>query len=285
MSKLWQKMLLSLMLVLGGLLSACGADNPADQLPADNHQPVAALLQRGEVRLREIEGYSRAMLTTTLVTQDTNDQWMGVMDDYQDAMQGSYVATHRDAKLAGQSQGKEGDARSVKQFEDTSHDHEQRLQVVQQRASVLAERIRRGEAQLDRAVLARMGEDERLAFHQWLAPTGAAQMQRLHPDLFPQVTLGQRLQHGSHSVMAAMHASCRGLRSPADLLISRAEARIVFSCVGPCVARDWGKCAACVGTSVPEAIRAIDSFKACWKRNTWFFPRLGCIFNLVAVLA
>lgn len=280
-----KSLLLNLFVVMAGFLAACGSDNPADQLPPDNNQPVAALLQRGETQLREIEGHTTAMLTNSIVTLDTNDQLMGAMDDYQDAMQGSYVAMNRDVNLAGQSQGQQGDARSAKLFEDTAHDHEQRLQVVQQNANVLAERIRSGEAQLDRKLLARMGEDERQAFRDWMAPKGAAQVERLHPDLFPPMTLSQRINRETQSLMTAFQTSCRSLHSPADLLVSRAEARIIFSCIGPCVARDWGKCSACVGGSIPDAVKAIDNFKACWKRSTWFFPRLGCIFTLIGVLA
>ena len=276
------------LIIAMGLLAACngGTATSTTQLPDPGDHALDYLLSNGEKRLREVEGQAMTMTTRDEITAKANALVNDALDEYSLTMETAYAATRRDTALAGDTNGAKGSALSAKLFEDTAQDHEGRLGRLQKSMQAYAGRVQRGEVQFDRTILEQMNAQQRGDLRDWLAPEAAVKLQQRHPDLFPKETVSQRLRRARDRAAGLVGNACQALpRSAEQVLVSRAEAKVVFDCVGDCSAKNYASCAACVARGVQETVKAINDFQDCWKKTGWWLPRIGCTFALVFVLA
>lgn len=61
-------------------------------------------------------------------------------------------------------------------------------------------------------------------------------------------------------------------------------AKILKPCIAPCIAQNWGACAACIIRNVPAGIQQYNQFRTCWDncRGFWkWFCRAKCLATFV----
>lgn len=218
------------------------------------------------------------------------------MYEYAEHMKAALDAALQEAQRAGESKGKEGSVKSLKNFEDTAKAHEPRVNKLAKNIESIEAKIKVGTIKLDKPLLQQMTPPEREEFRKFLAPEGIKNMEKLHPDLFKPGTkpVGSLNLSGRDRVVSSIGGFCGSLPEQiGNFFVSPADAALAAPCVGICWAQNWAGCVACVIAASPSAVNAWNEFVSCWNGACgckWYKPwccakKAWCLTKFIGKIA
>jgi len=263
-----------------------GAISPAFKVKIDS----------ATLKLNEIESHIEKINREKIVRINDAENLEKTMYEYAEHMKAALDAALQEAQKAGESKGKEGSVRLLKNFEDTAKAHEPRVNKLAKNLESIEAKIKVGTIKLDKPLLQQMTPSEREEFRKFLAPEGIKNMEKLHPDLFkPGTEPGASLNLSDrYQVVSSIGGFCNSLPEQiGKFFVSPAEAALAAPCVGSCLAQNWAGCVACVVTAGPSAVNAWNDFKSCWYGACgckWYKPmccakKAWCLVKFIGKIA
>lgn len=221
------------------------------------------------LKIGAIESILIRVETQKLITDKDSEDLGKTMYEYAEAMKAALDEALKDAEEAAKSKGEKGSTESLKSFEDTAKAHEARLKGIERKTKAIEGQLKMGTIRLDKPLLQKMAPVEMKEFRKFLSPEGNRQMEKMHPDLFkPGVPMkpGASLNLIEMSQLADnVQGFCSSLpENISNFLVSPAEAALAAGCIGPCIAKKWSECFACIAGKGPDAIKAWNTFLSCW---------------------
>ena len=219
---------------------------------------------------------------------------------YAQEMKAAFDEAQREAEAAGKSKGQRGNTMLLEKFEMMAKSHEVRTNSLAKKFDLIEAGVKKGQIVLEKPVLMRLSPAERNEFKKSLAPEGIRKMEGLHPDIFqpgaamPGRTSMNLFDFNSEQVGCAVKSAGKVLADGVgDFFVKDAEAACLAPCVGPCLAQNWGACAACCVVAGPNAIQAWNEFVGCWNGSCackWYKPwccarKAWCLSVLINKLA
>jgi len=246
------------------------------------------------LKLGAIESILSRVETQKLITDKDSEDLGKTMYEYAEAMKVALDEALKDAEEAAKSKGEKGSIESLKSFEDTAKAHEGKLKGIETKTKTIQDQLKIGTIRLDKPLLQKMTPVERKEFRKFLAPQGIKEMEKLHPDLFKPVEKpGASIELIEVTRIADnVQGFCSSLPEEiSNFLVTPAEAALAAGCIGPCIAKKWSECAACIAGKGPEARAAWNTFVSCWngcgkcwKPWTWWC-KTKCLAKLIVKLA
>jgi len=274
------KRLFCLLIVVSFLLvSVTAFAQPEERMKPGAISPAfKGKIDSATLKLNGIESQIAKIDRQKIVTIGDAENLEKTMYEYAEYMKAALDAALQEAQKAGESRGKEGSIKSLKNFEDTAKAHEPRVNKLAKNLKSIEAKIKVATIKLDRPLLQQMTPAEREEFRKFLAPKGIQKMEKLHPDLFKPGTkpgASLNLSDGAQ-VVSSIGGFCSSLQI-GNFFVSPAEAALAAPCVGVCWAKNWAGCAACVGAAGSSAVNAWNDFVSCWNgacKCKWYKP--GC---------
>ena len=292
------KRLFCLLIVASFLLvSVTAFAQPKERMKPEAISPVfKGKINPAILKLNAIESHIAKINREKIVRINDAEDLEKKMYEYAEHMKNALDAALQEAQKAGESEGKEGSIKSLKNFEDTAKAHEARVNKLARNLESIEAKIKVGAITLDKPLLQQMTPPEREEFRKFLAPKGIKNMEKLHPDLFKPGTkpVGSLNLSDRYQVISSIGGFCNSLPEQiGNFFVSPAEAALAAPCVGVCWAKNWAGCVTCVVAAGPAAVNAWNEFVSCWNGACgckWYKPwccakKAWCLAKFIGKIA
>jgi hypothetical protein len=255
------------------LTSSSASAQPCDTFDPTEYNTAS---EAAEKELAELEKLANTILETGVITSEDGARVDSLMNSYANNFYMAYQVAHAAADQASQSEGQEGDARLLTDFELLATSHESRTVGLALKWEKIHASYVQGDVQ--EASLLMPGEGSPL---RQLTQEGQQQLtlSPMNPD-FQALLARAEAERNSFSGMCKSAAS-----SVSNLLVPTAHAALVWKCVKPCKEKKWSECWQCISNAGPAAINAWNDFTSCWNKNSKWWWRTWCLAQFVARLA
>lgn len=255
-------------------------------------------LNANDVMLKGLESRAATILSRKTVGPES-DNLEKEMYAYAERMKAAMDQAVSEADKAAKSGGRQGNVALLDSFETMAKAHEVRANRMAKNFERIEAGVKTGEITLDKSLLMRMSPQEKNEFKRNLTPQGLQKMERMHPDIFRPGMSGRTSLNfldgldGERMACAVKEAGGFLANGIGDFFVRDAEAMYAAPCIGPCIAKNWAACTACVVAIGPKAIQAWNNFVSCWNGSCscrWYKPwccaqKAWCLAKLIAKLA
>jgi hypothetical protein len=267
----------SLLCAVFAILFLVGSNASAQDCNGYDQSEFTLAADTAEQQLGELEKLADTILETGMIGADTGKRVDMVMNAYAGNFFKAYQAAHAAADKAASTEGAEGDARLLTDFELLATRHETRTIALALKWEKIHASVVQG--QIKEANLSLPGDVSPL---QQLTQEGQQQLAMndvFRPDFLSIAQRGEA-EKNSFGTLCRSAASAVG-----ELIVPTADAALVWKCVGPCKNKNWSACWQCIASAGPAAIQAWNDFQSCWNQNSKWWWRTWCLAKFVARLA
>jgi hypothetical protein len=256
-------------------------------------------LDSAGLKLNAIDSIITKIEQRKLITVGDDESFEKGLKDYAENTFAALEIAFKDARLFGDTEGKQGTIATLKTFEDTIKAQEPKIRQIQDKIPTIQAQIRTGAVKLDKPLIQQMTPADRDEFKKYVVPEASKDLEKAYPDLFPEKKSeipepGKKFELSLNLDEVNQFAQkvedfCSSIPEEiGNLFVSKAEASVAIGCVAVCTA-DVSKaaCAACVLMGSAAAVDAYNYFNKKYKGCCgckWYKPNCcACKAYYIAV--